>query len=352
MKGKHISKLIQELFSGPIDIVGDIHGEIEALRQLLKCLGYDQYGIHPDGRRLVFVGDLVDRGPNSPAVVELVKKLVEKGRAQCILGNHELNLLRGDPKQGNEWFTKPDQPGNYPCVVVTGKQKLEFIEFLQDLPLALQRDDLRVVHACWNEKAVMKLSEPSCPATVLEAFNLFESGLEADCNYAEMTDSALDRALKDVNKQPDISSKLAAHDVVCQMGNPVKVMTSGEEAVADEAFWAGGKWRMVARQKWWEDYSDDQAVVVGHYWRYFGELTAEQKDKGGPDLFEGIEPHHWMGKNNKVYCVDFSVGLKHKARAEGFSEHLCKLAALRWPECEVMQHDGEVFSVLNRNHEY
>ncbi len=73
MKGKHISKLIQELFSGPIDIVGDIHGEIEALRQLLKSLGYDQYGIHPDGRRLVFVGDLVDRGPNSPAVVELVK---------------------------------------------------------------------------------------------------------------------------------------------------------------------------------------------------------------------------------------------------------------------------------------
>ena len=126
-----------------------------------------------------------------------------------------------------------------------------------------------------------------------------------------------------------------------------KVMTSGEEAIADEPFWASGRWRMVARQKWWEHYAGKKAVVVGHYWRQFGELTSEQKDKGGPDLFEGIEPHHWMGKNNKVYCVDFSVGLKHKAKAKGFSDSHCKLAALRWPEKEVMQHDGAKFSIGN-----
>jgi hypothetical protein len=340
-----ILKLIHTLFPGPIDIIGDIHGEIAALQQLLDRLGYNQDGIHPDGRRLVFVGDLVDRGPDSPAVVELVKKLVENKRAQCILGNHELNLLRGDPKHGNEWFMTPDRPGKHPCVPATGAQKLSFIKFLQSLPLALQRDDLRVVHACWNKVAVEKLSDVNCPDTVLGAYRLFASGLAADCRYAETIDPILAQALKDEDNEPEMNLELASHDVSCQMGNPVKIMTSGEEAVADKPFWANGKWRMVARQKWWEDYADEQAVVVGHYWRHFGEPIPGQKYKGGPDLFKGIAPHHWMGKHNKVYCVDFSVGHRHRARANGLSEEHFKLAALRWPEKVVMHDDGKWFGL-------
>jgi len=345
LEEKSISRFIQKLFPDPIDIIGDIHGEIDALQQLLVELGYDQNGIHPENRRLVFVGDLVDRGPDSPAVVELVKKLVENKRAQCILGNHELNLLRNDPKHGNEWFMTPDQPGDHPCVPVTETQKQEFTGFLQTLPLALQRDDLRVVHACWNNAAVEKLSEPGCPDTVLEAYELFASGVEADCRYGETLDPAYVQALKNEPKKPEMNFELARHDVDCQMGNPVKIMTSGEEAEADEPFWANGKWRMVARQKWWEDYADEQAVVVGHYWRHFGERISGKKYKGGPDLFEGVEPHHWMGKNNKVYCVDFSVGHRHKARADSLSEKHFKLAALRWPEKCVMHDDGEWFAL-------
>ena len=94
---------IRALFEGPIDIVGDIHGEIDALRDLLGQLGYDTTGQHPDGRRLVFIGDLTDRGPDSPAVFELVSGLVARGLAQCVLGNHELNLLRQARKEGNGW---------------------------------------------------------------------------------------------------------------------------------------------------------------------------------------------------------------------------------------------------------
>ena len=85
--------LIAPLFRGPIDIVGDVHGESGALHVLLDRLGYDGNGRHPDGRRLVFVGDLVDRGPDSPGVLRLVRHLMAQGAAQCILGNHELNLL-------------------------------------------------------------------------------------------------------------------------------------------------------------------------------------------------------------------------------------------------------------------
>ena len=77
--------LIQSLPAGPLDIVGDIHGEFEALRALMHHLGYDAQGHHQDGRTLVFVGDFCDRGPNSPAVLVLVQQLVETGRAVAVL---------------------------------------------------------------------------------------------------------------------------------------------------------------------------------------------------------------------------------------------------------------------------
>jgi hypothetical protein len=71
------SALIAPLFEGPIDIVGDIHGdihgEIDALRDLLMHLGYNVEGEHPEGRRLIFIGDLTDRGPDSPAVATLFR---------------------------------------------------------------------------------------------------------------------------------------------------------------------------------------------------------------------------------------------------------------------------------------
>ena len=96
--------MFQALFDGPIDVIGDIHGECGTLCELLDRLGYDGNGEHPDGRRLVFVGDLIDRGPDSPGVVRLVRHLMSRGKAQCIVGNHELNIMRGDRKHGNGWF--------------------------------------------------------------------------------------------------------------------------------------------------------------------------------------------------------------------------------------------------------
>jgi hypothetical protein len=96
--------LVRQLFAGPIDVVGDVHGELGALRRLLGRLGYARDGAHPEGRRLAFVGDLVDRGPDTPGVLALVRRLVEAGRAQCVLGNHEFNVLRGVRKPDNSWF--------------------------------------------------------------------------------------------------------------------------------------------------------------------------------------------------------------------------------------------------------
>jgi protein phosphatase len=90
--------------TGPFDVIGDIHGCRAELETLLESeLGYvlDRDAAlrpvgarHPAGRRAVFVGDLVDRGPDTPGVLRLVMGMVAAGTAFCVMGNHEAKLLR------------------------------------------------------------------------------------------------------------------------------------------------------------------------------------------------------------------------------------------------------------------
>jgi protein phosphatase len=85
--------------TGPFDVIGDVHGCHDELVALLRELGWqvDAEGrdaLHPEGRMAVFLGDLVDRGPATPAVLRLVMGLVAAGRALCIPGNHENKLQR------------------------------------------------------------------------------------------------------------------------------------------------------------------------------------------------------------------------------------------------------------------
>jgi protein phosphatase len=85
---------------GPFDIIGDVHGCYQELLQLLGLLGYrivEDGGptvTSPDGRKIVFVGDLVDRGPGTAKVLRLAMKMVEQGKAFCVPGNHDVKLLR------------------------------------------------------------------------------------------------------------------------------------------------------------------------------------------------------------------------------------------------------------------
>ena len=89
--------------TGPFDVIGDVHGCRTELEELLGTLGYDLRrddqgrpvdAEHPAGRRAVFVGDLVDRGPDSPGVLRLVMGMVAAGHALCVPGNHEDKLVR------------------------------------------------------------------------------------------------------------------------------------------------------------------------------------------------------------------------------------------------------------------
>lgn len=95
---------------GPFDIIGDIHGCADELELLLQRLGYERTTLpeivhlqsptfpylyrHPSGRKAVFLGDLVDRGPRNLDVIQLVRQMVIAGHALCVPGNHDVKLLR------------------------------------------------------------------------------------------------------------------------------------------------------------------------------------------------------------------------------------------------------------------
>ncbi|QIN83519.1 polynucleotide kinase-phosphatase [Rubrobacter tropicus] len=87
--------------TGPFDIIGDVHGCLDELVELLEKLGYEVRGNEgefevtpPAGRRAIFLGDLVDRGPKTPDVLRLVMGMVESGAALCVPGNHDAKLVR------------------------------------------------------------------------------------------------------------------------------------------------------------------------------------------------------------------------------------------------------------------
>ncbi len=92
---------------GPFDIIGDVHGCCNELEELLEKLGYQRITTgendslwgdvaysHPEGRKVVFLGDLVDRGPRILDVVRLVRNMVQHGTGLCVPGNHDMKLLR------------------------------------------------------------------------------------------------------------------------------------------------------------------------------------------------------------------------------------------------------------------
>jgi hypothetical protein len=344
---------VGHLFDGPLDVVGDVHGEIEALQALLGHLGYTADGHHPQGRRAVFVGDLCDRGPDSPAVLDLVMGWVQAGRAQCVLGNHELNVLLGEPKHGNGWFFDRNHElanGEFlHSKAATASRRAAWTAFLERLPLALVRDDLRVVHACWDEAALVRLA-PMLAGGL--SYRDVHARLDAGArellrgsgisSRAAREVQAYRHAFKDRGAILPMLPACAEEATLLQNANPVKVVTSGLEGPSEQPIWAGGRWRMTNRARWWNEYRDRPAVAMGHYWRR--DQRARPADVTGDwDYPLGdYGPYEWMGPCRNVFCVDYSVGGRYAERARGGTPpYQTRLAALRWPDRELMFDDGE-----------
>jgi hypothetical protein len=147
------------------DIIGDIHGQADKLEALLRKLGYKEGKEgwrHPE-RQAIFVGDFIDRGPRQLHTLSIVRRMVESGAAQAVMGNHELNAIA--------WHTPhPEKEGEYLRNRFNEKGEknrrqharfLEEIEHTPDvhrdtvdwfysLPLWLDLPEIRVVHACWH----------------------------------------------------------------------------------------------------------------------------------------------------------------------------------------------------------
>jgi hypothetical protein len=340
--------LIQSLPQNPLDIIGDIHGEYDALCVLLGHLGYDGQGRHVQGRSLVFVGDLCDRGPNSPAVLALVQRLIESGRAHAVLGNHEINLLRQDPKDGSGWYFEEriqrDQEKYAPFVRSAQEQRQSIVEFVSRLPIALERSDLRIVHAAWLQDKidVVRKLPPGSLRPAYDQWEQLASQKAQDTDLGQRMQAELRDwpwNLEDKDRQPPFLHAQAEHEVNKQMLNPLKVLTSGVERKGRKPFFTGGKWRFIDRVAWWNEYDHATPVVVGHYWRRLHPINRADEGREETDLFEHIAPLHWHGKRRNVFCVDFSVGGRWAERKSGgpLGENF-KLAALRWPE-QVLQFD-------------
>lgn len=343
--------LLQALPPGPLDIVGDIHGEMTALTALLGHLGYGPLGEHPEGRTLVFVGDLCDRGPDSPAVLACVAQLVAAGRAVAVLGNHEINLLRDDAKDGAGWYFDErlvsDQPKYAPFARPgDAAERAAIVAFLSRLPIALERADLRVIHAAWCAPQISALR--ALPAGSARAeYDHWETVVQDQARAGTLAQRLADERahwphdLEDGSQPPPFLPAHADRELLKAMLNPLKVLTSGTERLGTTPFYAGGKWRFVERVAWWQSYRDPVPVVVGHYWRRPvapppGSLTHEQAG-----LFGGTPPHAWHGGNGRVFCVDYSVGGRWAARRAGEPPNLrYQLAALRWPERTLLFDDG------------
>jgi len=294
-----MKSLVQTLFDGPLDIVGDVHGEIAPLRSLMQLLGYSADGVHPDGRRLVFVGDLTDRGPDSPAVVELVQRLLDAELAQCVLGNHDLNILLNLEKRDNGWFHGSeftDDGFTVPQVIADEATRQKVLRLFLTLPIALERDDLRVVHAGWNDEMI-EIARQSGDAAALYG----EHHERIDDSFSGQELDAVDRKLHHQNE------------------NPVKLLTSGPEKRAEPPFMENGKLQNTERVHWWPEYRGP-FCVFGHY----------SLPDGDPRI------------GGAAHCVDYGVAKRWTERRDGKTNGFnLKLAALRWPEREVVFDEGE-----------
>ena len=151
--------------------IGDIHGHAPTLLALLEQLGWRQRDRRlsgPGGQKLVFVGDLIDRGPENLRTVEMVRELVERGDALCLMGNHEFNAVQfhtPDPENPGETLRRQTEKNRRQHQGVLEEIEhrpgdwADMLAWFRTLPLAAEGDGWRAAHACWHPASLEVLEE-------------------------------------------------------------------------------------------------------------------------------------------------------------------------------------------------
>lgn len=148
------------------DLVGDIHGQAPELVRLLEKLSYlkvDGVWQHSD-RKLIYLGDFVDRGDYQREVIDIVRPMVDNGYALSVMGNHEYNAIAYYTKDNESNYLRPHNSKNLKqhrafidAYKDNPKEYKEVIEWFKTLPLWLELPELNVIHACWDENLMNRI---------------------------------------------------------------------------------------------------------------------------------------------------------------------------------------------------
>jgi hypothetical protein len=215
-----------------LDIIGDVHGCASQLRQLLGRLGYT---VEPAAgayqhrqRRAVFVGDLIDRGPEQREVLQLVKAMVDYGSADLVMGNHEFNAIAyatPDPNESNKFLRDHTKKNDRQHAAFLNQldpaERDYYVDWFKTLPLWVDFGEVRVVHACWHEES-MRMVDDKCGSDRLTDEHIVDAAKKGNHLY---------RAVEILLKGPEIS--------LTNLGL--------------QPYWdRGGDRRTKARIRWWD----------------------------------------------------------------------------------------------------
>ena len=256
--------------SGSYDLIGGVHGYLDLLDSLVERLGYSKIGNsyeHPEGRKLIFMGDLMNRGPDSVGVLKTVRETWEQGNASLVLGNHEFYVLQLAA-------TKKPLPN----------QEFEsFLPWLKSLPLFLDLEEIRVVHAAWHLSSISFLRPNQTPN---------DEFIKRTCDKNSPEKKAVDHILKGVKVNLPKGSKLR------------------------DRF---GKIRTRGRLRWWEDLEGkpfSKVLFSPMYGKGINEIPnpeeisrVEPYPKGEKPVFVGhyCLEHHVSKINENIACLDGCV---------------------------------------------
>ncbi len=295
--------------------MGDIHGEHLSLQALLLKLGYTKRkGIfsHPQ-RKVIFLGDFIDRGPGQLEVIEVVRSMIESGSALSVMGNHEFNAISYASKHPKtKQYLRAHSETNLKqhkaflnSFSSLQEHYYEIIDWFRTLPLWLDLGDLRVIHACWDGALINALGSSALTESLLVK--------ASDKSNAEY--QAIETLIK--GKQVSLANGWSYYDEDSNPRKSMRVRWWDPTATTYQSAFVGSD-RMRAcipnhamDDDHFVDYGNTEPpVFIGHYW------------------FDGIpEP---MVSN--IACVDYSV-----AKPGG------KLVAYRWDGEQVLLNDKFVW---------
>ena len=263
------------------DLIGDVHGCAHTLERLLDSLGYRQHGgvwRHP-WRQVLFLGDIIDRGPRIREALHLVHGMVEAGQAHCIMGNHEFNALAwsilAPAGSGREYVC--EHTSRHARQLRETHQQFEqhpadwqdFLGWFGQLPLLLDGERFRVVHACWDGALISQLRARFADARVDRAF------VEAAAEQGSFAHRVFDRLLRGLNMRLPDGLAITGDDGLTRSFFRSKFWAVDPQTYGDIVFQPDALPEQVAAQQLPPaakagllNYPIEEPLLfVGHYWR-------------------------------------------------------------------------------------